>query len=215
MKPPAFVREVNGLWLLDRDQWITPAIIKAGRLNWDDTFNACLRAIKGRKGTMIDVGAFIGDSAAWFNAGYSLLTFEPQRDAFVCLSHNLPNGTHYPFPAGDGELVGLQFGEGGNMGARVVIPKGEQVRTLRIDDLQPENVALIKIDAEGWEPKVLAGAKDTIATHKPAVVVECNRPALARWGFTVEHITSFFAGWRQEVIFRYGNDQWDTLFTPL
>lgn len=214
MKPPKFITKVNQYWTLAGDDWIRPYVEQCGRLNWDGVFEKVVKTLGSRKGTVIDVGAFIGDSAAWF-CDHPLVTFEPQRDAYACLVHNLPGHLHLPFPAGNGELVNLEFGEAGNMGARNVAGDGEKVRTVRIDDLDLQNVSLIKIDVEGWEPNVLEGSKETMDRCRPLVMVEYNKAGLKNCGFTVESIDAYFkSGWRGQEVYRYGDDQWDTLYSP-
>lgn len=44
----------------------------------------------------------------------------------------------------------------------------------RLDDLNLDNVGLIKIDVEGHEPAVLRGAAQTLTRNRPAVVVEAE-----------------------------------------
>ncbi len=46
------------------------------------------------------------------------------------------------------------------------------VPTVSIDELSPGPVALIKVDVEGHEADVVAGAAGTIARHSPAIVFE-------------------------------------------
>lgn len=210
---PEFVLVVGDIWTLANDKWTTPYILERKTLAWDETFSECVGKIGTRKGWVVDVGAFIGDSTAWF-LGHPILTFEPQRDAFVCLQHNIKNAFHLPFPAGTGELVTLQFGEGGNMGSRVVKTSGETVRSIKIDDLHMNEVAFIKIDVEGWEPKVLEGCTETIRRCRPFVRIEYNGDGLDRAGFTYSDIEKHFKGWNWIEVFRYGKNQWDVLYIP-
>lgn len=198
---PPFIKAVGDIWCLARDGWTTPEVEKLRRLNWHDYFIQVRKTLI-KKGTVIDVGAFIGDTAKWFE-DYNLITFEPQRDAFMCLQHNV-RGLHFPFPAGNGEMVMLSFGEAGNMGGRWV-QDGRECRTIRIDDLRIDDCVLLKIDAEGYEPKVLDGAMDTIGRSLPIVVVEVNIPALARYGFSPKDVLDRFNSWTQKVIFEYSD----------
>lgn len=48
------------------------------------------------------------------------------------------------------------------------------VETRRIDDYDFPDVGFIKIDVEGHELAVLAGAAATLARHKPNLLIECN-----------------------------------------
>ena len=54
------------------------------------------------------------------------------------------------------------------------------------------SVVLIKMDIEGSEANALEGARKTIATHKPAVIIEINEAALAACGTSSEAIKGFF-----------------------
>ncbi len=49
-----------------------------------------------------------------------------------------------------------------------------EVETRRIDDYDFRDVGFIKIDVEGHELAVLAGAEATVTRHKPTVLIECN-----------------------------------------
>ena len=49
-----------------------------------------------------------------------------------------------------------------------------EVETRRIDDYDFPDIGFIKIDVEGHELAVLAGAEGTLARHKPNLLIECN-----------------------------------------
>lgn len=49
-----------------------------------------------------------------------------------------------------------------------------EVETRRIDDYDFPDVGFIKIDVEGHELAVLAGAEATLARYKPNLLIECN-----------------------------------------
>jgi FkbM family methyltransferase len=49
-----------------------------------------------------------------------------------------------------------------------------EVETRRIDDYNLADVGFMKIDVEGHELAVLAGAEATIARHTPNLLIECN-----------------------------------------
>ncbi|HZE13343.1 MAG TPA: FkbM family methyltransferase [Chthoniobacterales bacterium] len=49
-----------------------------------------------------------------------------------------------------------------------------EVETRRLDDYELPDVGFIKIDVEGHELAVLAGAEATLARHTPNLLIECN-----------------------------------------
>jgi len=67
-----------------------------------------------------------------------------------------------------------------------------QIRT--IDSYNLDNVDFIKMDVEGYEPKVIAGAEQTIKKFWPVLCVEINSPGndsqqiLESWGYVVKEI---------------------------
>jgi hypothetical protein len=63
--------------------------------------------------------------------------------------------------------------------------RGEPVRAVTIDSLVADDqrrVTLIKVDVQGAEAVVLAGAERTIATHRPALFLEVDDRTLRRFG---------------------------------
>jgi hypothetical protein len=48
------------------------------------------------------------------------------------------------------------------------------LRTRRLDQLVPGPVALLKVDVEGMEPQVLAGATNALRRHRPRVFAEAH-----------------------------------------
>ncbi len=75
---------------------------------------------------------------------------------------------------------------------------GEKIRrsVITLDQFCREKnvgkVDLIKIDVEGYEFKVLQGATEVIATHRPRICIELNEPCLIDTGTSSEEIFSFF-----------------------
>jgi FkbM family methyltransferase len=93
--------------------------------------------------------------------------------------------------SGRASLAIAEYGhEGQNtVGTKVVNPKVrtarlEEVETQRLDDILAaagmEKVDFVKIDVEGSEPRVLAGAQETLARHRPVLQLELEPDWLAR-----------------------------------
>jgi hypothetical protein len=54
-----------------------------------------------------------------------------------------------------------------------------------------QDIALIKIDVEGAEYKVLVGARETLLKHSPSIIIEAQDWSLSRYGYTIDDIFSF------------------------
>lgn len=51
---------------------------------------------------------------------------------------------------------------------------GQFVQLLTIDSLHLKNVSLIKMDVEGMEDQALEGARETILTNHPVIIIEIH-----------------------------------------
>lgn len=144
--------------------------------------------------TVIDVGAHTGEFAimiAEMMPGVAVLSFEPQQAEFAELEHNLrtiPNSHAFRCALGDREetleLHRSAFSQSSSLRTMTDLHKEafpesageslEQVEVRRLDDvladleIRPE--ILVKIDAQGYEDKVLAGATQTLARSKAAIL---------------------------------------------
>jgi FkbM family methyltransferase len=77
----------------------------------------------------------------------------------------------YDAPGDFGSLE-LEPVSGSDFVARRLSRPAERVNTVRIDDLNLQRVRLIKVDAEGMEHKVFAGAVNTIDRGRPVLFFE-------------------------------------------
>ncbi len=156
----------------------------------------------------IDVGAHQGlHSVAYANAGALVYAFEPVASSFTALWRSLYplGGVAMPFAVSDcSGTVGLQ--EDPNCTEASYIKGDGEIPCVSLDELfshlfpkKRANICLIKIDTEGFEPKVLKGALNLIKTDRPVVVTECQKATLERNGFTKEDIYGFFTDLDYEV----------------
>ncbi len=136
---------------------------------------------------VLDVGANIGTHTVFFakqvTAQGAVMAFEPQRLVFQNLCANLAlNGLTHVIARQ--QCLGRRFETiqlpvlnprmNANFGAVSVQNHavGETVEVVRVDDLRLSRCNLIKVDVEGMECDVLAGARESIARHRPVLFVE-------------------------------------------
>lgn len=65
-----------------------------------------------------------------------------------------------------------------------------EIQTLPLDELVAErgyqNITMIKIDVEGYEPLVLEGARKTVETNRPVILAEFCRERMEINGFSID-----------------------------
>jgi FkbM family methyltransferase len=139
--------------------------------------------------TVVDVGANIGTHTLAFAKAVGpqgrVVAFEPQRIVHQVLCGNvalnaLTNVVILNAAAGDRaghvRIPAIDPNSDYNFGAIAVTEKedGDLVEAVPIDALNLQSCRLIKIDVEGMEPVVIAGARETIKRCEPALFVENN-----------------------------------------
>ena len=137
-----------------------------------------------RSSAVVDVGANIGNHAVYFAVvrRVRIHAFEPNPEAREWLRRNADaNGAGriviheqaLSDEAGRASVIST-----GDLGLTQTVPdEAGEVEVRRLDDfdfpLKPR-IALLKIDVEGAEERVLAGAASTIRRHKPLIAVEAR-----------------------------------------
>lgn len=144
-----------------------------------------------RASCILDIGGNIGlyalSMARAQSSGGKLFTFEPNPLTFEWMQESIkrnPNIQLSAVPlalsAAPGRMAMSTHNEGDDLGKFRLSDHGEfEVEVSTVDqfvadhDLAPD---LLKIDVEGGEGGVLAGAHSTILTHKPVIVAEVSVP---------------------------------------
>jgi FkbM family methyltransferase len=173
---------------------------------WSETEVDLFRHLLPKDGVCIEVGANIGMHAVPLSMicdEGKIYCFEPQRPLFYILCGNIALNNRLNVFARR-EAVGERFGqidietsdydENWNYGSFSLTSgfsregqfKGpvrrESIEIASLDDdaaiARLDRVDLIKIDAEGFEPMVLRGAKKLIARHRPDIFVEANESSV-------------------------------------
>jgi FkbM family methyltransferase len=158
-----------------------------------------LRRIVRPGDVVVDAGANIGlftvVLASLVGPHGRVYAFEPQAEAVALLERSLAENGYtdfvsvQPVALGDSPgraylalpAVGLSRG-GGYLTAVEPADQTTRARPIdvaRLDDLDLRRpVRVIKLDVEGSEPRVLAGARDLLASDRPTIVAEINPPQL-------------------------------------
>lgn len=195
MEPVVDLPTVAGRLLLPAaDQVITPSLSR-WRL-WEAAETRLLQATLAPGQTFVDVGAHVGYFSVLASQRVGptgrVIAVEPERRNLDLLYRNLArngcaNATVIPSAAGSAPgRVSLAVDEENRGGHRRVEASEDGdvlVPCVRLDDVLPMHVDVIKIDVQGYDHDVIAGLGRTVAANpKLLVIVEFSREELARRG---------------------------------
>lgn len=165
---------------------------------------------------VIDIGANEGCYSVFCGAKVGkngkVWAFEPSPREFAVLKANADQNPHLNiscFPIALGNKNGtekLRIAEGVHSGQNTLGEFSYSINELdcavvslrRLDDLffeyKPDRIDLIKIDVEGAEGLVLEGARRTLETYRPVVLLEVLEKGLAALGYTPIRVINQFRG---------------------
>lgn len=160
------------------------------------------RILEARRGLIIDVGANIGDGVALLRgAGIDapVLAIEGADVWFDLLRSNTQN-----FPAVEIEQVFLGTEEQDNHqtlhvqdGTSKLIKGTSEIEILALDTLLQRHkqypVVLLKTDTDGFDLKVLLGAKRLLTTQKPIVFAEVDEGLLRDQGNSSQELMGYLS----------------------
>lgn len=175
---------------------------------WSDVEVSIFKEILADGDNVIEVGANLGLHSVPIakiigNKG-RLICFEPQRiiHQHLCCNialNSLINVETYQYGVSDKNssmnIETTDYDKAWNYGSFSLnkgfstegsyegIVNKELIRIIKLDDFEPikklDSLALIKADVEGFEIKLLNGAKNLIDKYKPFLFVECNLNSIA------------------------------------
>jgi FkbM family methyltransferase len=175
-------------------------------------------------GVAVDVGANVGCHTLIMSSlvgpAGRVLAFEPHPKIFERLADNLnlnrlANVKTFPYALADesGSANLYTFGEDyANQGMSSLTPVDgtEAQHSIPIECKTLDEVAesesldrldLIKIDTEGYEAKVIMGAKKSLASFRPSLLLEYNKAHWQRAGHTLEDVKSLLTDLGYELYF--------------
>jgi FkbM family methyltransferase len=201
-EPVDEVETLAGPLLVSReDRMIASVLRDCGEWEWAET--AYLRAILRPGKTFVDVGAHVGYFSVLGSKGVGpagrVIAFEPEPRNLDLLRRNLArnrcrNATVIPYAVTSAPgWMSLKLDEE-NRGAHHLVPPGEAgttVRCVRLDDVLPETVDVVKVDAQGYDHEVVAGLERTLARNPAMVVIaELSHDELERRGIDPELVVA-------------------------
>lgn len=138
-----------------------------------------------RQGNAIDVGANIGNHSLFFSQfANKVYAFEPVSQNFKTFKRNIEENEISNIEAYEAAISN----EGGYMSSELVHhnmgmchlrnDKNGNITAIRGDDLNLENISLLKIDCENMSLSVLKSFEKTIEKNKPDLFIEADKKIL-------------------------------------
>lgn len=190
----------EGIAVIEGDTYLSAEIIKAGRLDVARDTLLKFREHIPEGGIVCDVGACLGDFTATFSEFVGptgvVHAFEPNPPVVDCLLYNMReyrNVRIYQMGVGsEFAAVAAMIEDTNNIGASRLEPGHGNVRITTLDHESEywTRLDFLKIDAEGWEPRVLDGAAYMIRMLRPVIMIEISTWPLGKLGYTAEDVFS-------------------------
>lgn len=204
-EPVEELETVVGPLLLARDDEVITAVLRSCGV-WEPFETNYLAALLGPGQCFVDVGAHVGYfsvlAAGRVGPTGSVLAFEPEARNLALLRqnlarHRLEQVRVLPVAvAGAPGPMALALDER-NRGAHRLVPVGEAptvVDCVRLDDVAPATVDVVKIDAQGYDHEVVAGMARTLAANPTmTVIAELSATELARRGLDPGAVLDLYA----------------------
>lgn len=174
--------ESHGFWFPDYDTHFPKMLAKGmkndgvARYQWRAR-DAAIEACDNRR-ICIDIGSNVGLWACDLVKSFvEVIAFEPVSEFRECFEKNVksPNYRIMPVALGREESFIEMNVVQGNTGHSHINPGSLGKGTIPLKTLDSYNfteIDMIKIDVEGFEEEILAGAINTITMNKPVIVVE-------------------------------------------
>lgn len=212
-------KKVGGVWLPETEKHFVEMMLHNsknhrevdGKLTYQyRKLEAAMKRIPAeRRRRCLDVGAHVGLWAMWLVREFAWVEcFEPIEAFSSILPHNMSadNYTLHKLALGDQEgSVSFMVTPHNTGNSHVVEGEGDiPVRT--IDSFEFCEVDFIKIDVEGFELKVVQGAKETLLRERPFMVLEQKGNDVALMGGKRNEALEWCRGLGMKPLYEIGDD---------
>ena len=202
--PIEYISNRKNYYLFKKDTGVS-TWLREGKI-WEEVLHDIIKDINLEGTVIVDIGANLGAHTLEFadkvgNTG-CVYAFEPQRIVYYQLCTNIfINGYDniYAFNKALSDKNGIThieeqdfyFNGTLNIGNTHIMNHGKPVEEMKLDDFNLNNVSLIKIDVQGYEPFVLKGSIETIKRNKPIILIEIEDEHLSMFNKSSSDIISF------------------------
>jgi FkbM family methyltransferase len=206
----------DGSWVVDGDEWLSRWVRESGldRVGRNDA--TCMHNVGLlRPGDwVVDGGAALGDHTLQYIKAVGptgrVIAFEANPEAAECATHNCPGADIHPLGLWHEKSAGQMQAnpdQPANLGAAYLVPGPVMpVGLVRLDAFNLPRLRLLKLDIEGAELQALRGARETVERCRPLIQVEAYDQHMARQGYGLPDLLTYFDAHRYDVQAIVGTD---------
>lgn len=184
------MKQAGLMQILDHDTYFSHFFEQSGDKFENEHLDLALQYVSHKR-VALDIGAHYGSWTRQLSREFGhVYAFELRPEIYECLEKNISSIPSYKnnvsvVNCAVGEKTGFVACKNGedhfdNCGCNAIDPDDEtgSIRMVALDDCSLDKIDFIKIDVEGYELRVLEGAKDTLLRCKPVVLLEDNGRSL-------------------------------------
>src|SRR5688572_11616390 len=169
------MKQVTGIYLPDGEAHMPEYLTNSGGVYQPRQLNRSLMFVTSWE-LAIDIGAHVGMwSKCLVQKFKRVIAFEPMWQMRACLERNVISDRLQVIPialGNDHGAVSFNYDEAHSGATHVDTKKTGLIPLGKLDDFKLTGVGYIKIDTEGFELNVLEGARATLESNKPIIIVE-------------------------------------------
>jgi FkbM family methyltransferase len=203
------MKQVAGIYLPDGESDMPQYLMASGGVYQNAQLSRSLEFV-ATWDLAIDIGAHVGLwSKLLVQKFQRVIAFEPMAQMRACLEKNVVSERLQTVPIALGNrhgAVAFTYDETHTGSTHVDLKTPGIIPLGRLDDFQFKNVGYIKLDCEGFEQDALEGARETLVSSKPVVIVEEKLHGVRHYGKKPYAAIEFLESLGAELLDRVGDD---------
>lgn len=149
-----------------------------------------------KKRNAVDIGCRDGEYTRYLHKDFQhVFCFDYRRRKLFHKNVDLSKVTHFKCALGEEHKIEKVSGGGSITTGKIPKEKWYDEQLYTLDQFNLSDVDYIKIDVDGFEVRVLQGAKNTILAYEPLLVLEAERGDTSAIDFCIEHFDYKVSAW--------------------
>jgi len=149
-----------------------------------------------KKRNAVDIGCRDGEYTRYLHKDFQhVFCFDYRRRKLFHKNVDLSKVTHFKCALGEEHKIEKVSGGGSMTTGKIPKEKWYDEQLYTLDQFHLLDVDYIKIDVDGFEVRVLQGAKNTILAYNPLLVLEAERGDTSAIDFCMKHFDYKISAW--------------------